>query len=275
MNCYATLDELKTLLALEDATHDASLLRLLNAASRQIEREELTGRRFYTWEGTKYFDGHSTPFWLPDDILSITTSQLKIDEDGDGTYEATLAITDYHLYPLNDFPKIRLEINTNGNYGGFAPGILKGIQIAGVFGYGDGLSATPYELRTTLSADLTSSATTAQLADSSTVKIGETIRCESEQIWVKDKSGTNVTIERAVNGTTGTTHASAKAVYAYLYPEDIVQATLILAMRAWKRKDSAFADIIGTPEIGQIIMSKGVDPDVLKIVQPYRKQCYV
>jgi hypothetical protein len=50
---------------------------------------------------------------------------------------------------------------------------------------------------------------------------------------------------------------------------------LITAMRAWKRKDSAFADIIGAPETGQIIMSKGIDPDVSELVAPYRRQEYV
>ncbi|OGO01396.1 MAG: hypothetical protein A2Y59_06690 [Chloroflexi bacterium RBG_13_52_14] len=93
-------------------------------------------------------------------------------------------------------------------------------------------------------------------------------------MWVKDRAGANITIERAMNGTTAATHASGKAVYAYLYPEDIVQATLILAMRAWKRKDSAYQDVVGGAEIGTMIVSKGLDPDVVKLVTPYRRVSY-
>lgn len=273
MNLYATLDELKKLLTIDDAEIDATLLRILKAASRQIEQPRLAGRYFYTYEGTRYFEGHSSPLWLPDDILSITT--LKLDEDGDGTFEATLTTSDYHLFPFNDYPKTRLEINPNGSYGGFASGIQKGIEIAGVFGYGDGESATPYEDRTTLSAELASGATEATVTDGSQLKVGETIRCESEQMYIENIVTHTLTLKRGVNGTTAATHASTKAISAYLYPEDIVQATLIIAMRAWKRKDSAYQDVVGGPELGIVIASKGIDPDVLELVTPYRRMEYI
>lgn len=273
-NLYATLDELKSLLDIEDAENDSSLMRILKAASRQIEKPKLTGRYFYCWEGTKYFDGGGSKLWLPADILSITT--LKLDEDGDGTYEATLATTDYHLYPLNEYPKIKLEINSNGDYGGFASGILKGIEIAGVFGYGNGLSATPYESRTTLSAAITSTtATSVSVTSGATLKVGETIRVDSEQMFISDITSNTLMVERGVNGTTAATHSNEATVSAYLYPEDIVQATLIMAMRAYKRKDSAYQDVVGNAETGQIITSKGIDPDVAELVTPFRRQEYI
>src|SRR3990167_1680797 len=132
MNNYADLGELKTLLGIDDTGSDAQLLRALEAASRQIDR--ITDRHFFSESEARYFDGASR-LWA-DDLLSITT--LKLDEDGDGTYEATMAGTDYHQYPLNGWPKVRLEINPNGDYGSFAQGIRKGIELTGIFGYGDG-----------------------------------------------------------------------------------------------------------------------------------------
>lgn len=268
MNLYATLNDIKKLLAVEGAGDNEQLLRALEAASRQIEK--LTGRYFYCYEGIKYLDGGGSKMWLSEDILSI--SLLKIDQDGDGVYESTLATSDYILYSLNDYPKIRLETNPNGNYSGFAYGIPKGIQITGVFGYAD--SAIPYEERTTLSGDIIAGATSLIVADGQLLKIGETIRMDSEQMFVKQIVTNTLTVQRGVNGTTAATHTSAAKVYAYDYPEDITQATLIIAMRMWKRKDSAYQDVIGSPETGQIITSKGRDPDEKELTAPYRRQEY-
>jgi len=269
MNLYATLNDIKDLLAV-DVNNDEQLIHVLETASRQIEKPKLTGRYFYCYEGIKYLDGGAR--WLPEDILSITT--LKLDEDGDGVYESSLATTDYILYPLNTYPKTRIEINPQGNYSGFASGIPKGIEIIGVFGYAD--SATPYEARTTLVGALAADVTTVPVVDSGLLEIGETIRIGTEQMFIEEIHANDLICKRGVNSATAaTTHSNLDPVYAYTYPADIVQATLIIAMRAWKRKDSAFADIIGAPETGQIIMSKGIDPDVVELVAPYRRQGYV
>jgi hypothetical protein len=272
MNLYATLDDLKKLLAVEGAENNKQLFRVLEAASRQIEKPNLTGRYFYCYDGTKLLDGGGSKIWLPEDILSIGTSGLKIDEDGDGTYESTLATTDYILYPLNEYPKIRLETNPNGSYSGFAYGIPKGISITGVFGYGE--SATPYESRTTLVGNILAGATSLIVADGQLLKTGETIRIDTEQMFVKEIVTNTLTVQRGVNGTTGAAHTSAATVYAYVYPGDITQATLIMAMRMWKRKDSGYLDTVGNPETGYYHIAKGVDPDVLELVEPYRRQEY-
>ena len=268
MNLYANLNDIKKLLAVEGAGDNEQLFRVLEAASRQIEK--LTGRYFYCYEGIKYFDGVGSRWWLLEDILSI--SLLKIDQDGNGVYESTLTTSDYILYPLNDCPKIRLETNPNGSYSGFAYGIPKGIQITGVFGYGD--SATPYEERTTLVGNILAGATSLVVVDGQLFKIGETVRIDSEQMFIEGITTNTLTVKRGVNGTTAAAHTSEAVVCAYEYPEDITQATLIMAMRAWKRKDSAYQDIVGSPETGQIITSKGIDPDVAELVKPYRRQEY-
>ena len=272
MNCYATLDDLKALLKVTTAEDDEQLLRLLKVASRQIEQPRLAGRYFYCYDGTKYFDGTGPVFWLPEDILSITT--LKCDTNGDGTFEDTYTTTDYILYPLSSYPKIRLEININGSYASFASGIQKGIEITGVFGYAD--SATPYEAKTAINeaSGITASQIQFTVDSGNEIEVGQTIRIESEQMFITDISGNELYVQRGVNGTMATTHADDKAVYVYKYPENITHACLILAMRAWKRKDSAYQDIVGLPETGQVISSKGIDPDVIELVAPYRRQEY-
>lgn len=275
MNSYGMLTALKSAsyLDISGTAHDVYLRQLLEQASRLIDK--YCDRFFYCREGTRYYDGAGINLFLLDDLLSITT--LKTDEDGDGTYENNLAVTDYHLYPLNDFPKIRVEINPNGNYGGFASGIKKGVQIAGVFGYGDGVSALPYASSGDSvqdAAGMTAIQTTVTVTAGTNFSAGQTIRIENEQCYVQSIATNTLTIRRAMNGTTATTHDKDKIIYIYEYPMPISQACLITAMRAWKRKDSAYQDIVGSPETGQIITSKGVDPDVRSIIGQYRKLRY-
>lgn len=268
MNLYASLEDIKSLMAVEAAEHNVQLFRSLEMASRQVDK--YTQRHFYCYEGVKYYDGAGAKFWLPDDLLSVTT--LKVDLDGDAVWETTYTTSDYILYPLNAYPKLRLEINTYGDYSSFALGVPKGLEITGVWGYAD--SATPYESRTTLSGGIAAADTSLVLADGQLVETGETLRIDSEQIFVKEIVTNTLTVTRGVNGTTAATHLDGATVYVYDYPEDIIQATLIIAMRAWKRKDSAYQDVIGSPETGQIITSKGIDPDVRELLNPYKRQEY-
>ncbi len=252
-------------------THDIYLRKLLEDASRKIDR--WCHRIFYCLDATRYFDGAGLKLFLPIDLLSITT--LKTDEDGNGTYENTLATTDYHLYPLDDFPKIRLEINPNGDYGSFANGIQKGVEIAGVFGYGDGISATPYVAGGILGIAVASTSTTVvTMSTGHSVAAGHTIRIDSEQMYTEVVATNALTVKRGVNGAVAATHATSTTVSIYEYPAPIAQACLITAMRAFKRKDSAYQDVVGSPETGQIITSKGIDADVVEVIKAYRKLTY-
>jgi hypothetical protein len=76
---------------------------------------------------------------------------------------------------------------------------------------------------------------------------------------------------RGVNGTTAAIQSTA-TTYIYDYPMPIWEATLILAMRSWKRKDSAFQDAVGSPETGLVITYKDEDPAVRKVIDRYRRR---
>ena len=275
MNSYSDLSMLKSASYLNIASvtdYDGPLLNLLIQASRLLDK--WCGRFFFVRDDTRYYDGAGLKLFLPDDLLSITT--LKTDEDGDGTYENTLATTDYFLYPLNEYPKIRIEINPNGNYGSFASGIQKGVQIVGSFGYGE--SATPYYDSGDSVQDsggITATQTTITVASGARFAIGQTIKIELEQCYINSISTNTLTIKRGVNGTSGATHDKDKPIYIYEYPMPISQACLITTMRAFKRKDSSYQDIVGSPETGQIITSKGIDPDVAETIKQYRKLRYI
>ena len=256
-------------------TNQVSFRQLLEQASRHLDKQ--THRFFYCWEGAKYYDGKYGNL-LVDDFLDITT--LKLDEDGDGVYEATMAVTDYIEYPLNNYPKERLELAPNSNYGAFANGVRQGVEITGVHGYGDGVSATPYYATGQVVRDnpLLAASTTITTLSTATLGAGMTLRImnavagSEEQVYIKSiTNATSFVVERAVNGTTvpPIDHPQDTPLSLYEAPQPIREATLVLAMRAWKRKDSAFQDAVGSPDTGLVVVYKDEDPFVKGIIHDY------
>lgn len=148
-NGYLTLADLKAALQIDDDDLDARLERVIESASRAVDR--LCRRKFYQEELTAYFgmEGRHRvdPFserrvaglhsLAVGDLISITT--LKTDDDGDRTFETTWdAARDYYLDPVNapNVPKpySRIEVDSaNGRYG-FPPG-PRAVEVIGTWGY--------------------------------------------------------------------------------------------------------------------------------------------
>jgi len=59
--------------------------------------------------------------------------------------------------------------------------------------------------------------------------------------------------------------------YGATVAKPINRASIIQVCRWFKRKDSAFGDVIGTSELGTISMYKGLDPDIAMIFKPYKR----
>jgi len=234
---YTTISDIKGILGITATTDDTVIRKIAEAASRSIDR--YTNRFFHTLTETKYFDGANI-LWLPD-LLSITT--LKTDEDGDATFENTFATTDYIKYgvgledSLNTFPYIKLEISEDSDYSSFASGVKKGVEIAGIWGYGDGISATPYVADTTLSAAITSTtATTCAVTAVTNLSAGNVILVDTEQMYIYSIATLTLTVERGVNGTTADTHLINTALYIYQYPSDIRQACIDLSVAMYQNR---------------------------------------
>ncbi len=234
MNAYASIADIKTALGVTSTTDDVVMRKIVEAASRMIDI--YTNRFFYVQSATKTFDGVGSRLWV-DDLLSINASGLKTDEHGDLDYHTTLATTDYIVYPLNTFPKTRIEISDQSNYSSFAGGIKSGVQIAGKFGYGDGISATPYISDTTTNDDLTAGETDITVTAVTNLSPGQTILIESEQYFIYSISSLVLTVEPGVNGTTQATHATGKTIYIYQYPYDIWQACINMSSAIYQNRD--------------------------------------
>jgi hypothetical protein len=272
---YATLNQLKSKgwANIVTTDYDADLLRILQDASVLIDR--LCHRQFQVLEGTRYLDGSASPLMFNDlDVLSLTT--FALDQDGSQNYGTSLATTDYVLYPLNKPFKTYVKTSHITGVGGFASGIRAGVKLIGTFGYGDGVSATPYADSGAVvgTGNMTNSATTHALATNSGAlfSAGNTIRIGSEQIYISAVTTDTLTMTRGMNGTTKASHTAGDTIYIYQYPGPIVEATLLQANRDWKRRESPTSAVAGSAETGIIPVSKGLDPDIAKHIELYIKR---
>jgi len=136
-NGYATLDEVKAILRLTDATDDTLLENAIESASRRVDG--FCGRFFYQQSATIAlfaWDAHRLP--LINDLVSITT--LKTDDNGDGSFETTWTTNvDYRLEPLDTVlqtrPYRRVTAIGAKTFPLFAVPNLAGCQVNGTWGW--------------------------------------------------------------------------------------------------------------------------------------------
>jgi hypothetical protein len=279
VNSYASLAELKGILGITSTTDDTVMRKILESASRSIE--SYCNRRFYSTTETKYFDGQVV-LWIPD-LLSVTT--LKTDEDGDGTFENTFDGTagtgDYIKYgggledSLNTLPTTRLVINPNGDYGSFASGVKRGVELAGVWGYGDGTTSTPYVADTTTAEAIDIGETAIDVTSGTNLSAGMTILVETEQMYITSVATNTITVEKGVNGTTDAAHLTAKQIYYYRYPRDIMQACLDLSVALYQNrtKQGLQSERIGdySYTIAGTSLGKSMVESILENIKGYKR----
>jgi hypothetical protein len=267
---YATLTQLKSFMSNSVTGNDADLLRILEDASQEID--DICMRYFNTHEDTEIFDGAGTTLIPSIDILSI--SAINLDMDGSGNYATSVPLNTVLLYPLSGpqrYPKTELKFTLNSGIGYWASGIRAGVQITGVFGYGDGKGSTTYYDSGITGTVATTSGTSLTLSSEDTIQAGHTLRIGSEQMYVQAVSNNGdmtATVVRGQHGTTAAIHTTAE-IYIYSYPGPIVEATILQANRDWKRKESPVQAVVGSNELGIVPVTKGIDPDVMKKLQRY------
>ncbi len=273
---YATLSQLKSSgwANITTTAYDADLLRFLEHAAELIDN--ICHRQFQPTEGIYYLDGSSSPLMIDGrrDVLSL--SELALDIDGSQGYATVLGATGYVLYPLDAWPKTYIKVSHIAGVGSFASGIRAGVRLTGVFGYGDGESATPYTAIGAIvnTGGITNSATSHAMAAGygALFAIGQTIRIGSEQLYITGIATDTLTFVRGRNGTTAAAHTAADIIYIYQYPGPIVEATLLQANRDWKRRESPTQAVVGSVETGMFPVSKGLDPDIAQHIAQFLKR---
>ena len=221
------------MLGITATTWDAQLLAALDASSREIDSH--CGRVFFASTAARYFDPHSAGACMIDDCLSL--SAVSTDSELDHTYDGeTWAAGDWTLWPDNQFPKTEIRTTPDGDYA-FAryPRYLK---LTGLWGYGDGLSATPWNVSTVTVTVATTTGTAVTVSSASVLEPGMTIRAGSEDMYISAVSATTLTCVRGVNGSTAAAQ-SAVTVYVHAYPAQIKTACMYLAGMKYNTHKSA------------------------------------
>lgn len=144
-NGYATLTEIKTFLSISDNVDDTLLENMVEAASRSIDR--IANRRFYldSNASARAYRVSSPVILYTDDIGTTSGLIVKLDEDGDGTFETTLTLnTDYIMDPLTALDLGRpytqvTMVTTSESFpifpGLFQNGLRPGVQVTARWGW--------------------------------------------------------------------------------------------------------------------------------------------
>ena len=277
---YVSVDLLKSTgaLDLEGTAYDVRLRQLNEAVTTQIDR--VANRRFQVEVGTKFYSGDGAGVLMVKDLVEIPTGGLLEDNNMDATFNVTWDVKDFVLGPYNADPTgsgrpyTRIEVSpyTDGTQSVFSRG-RRNFSINGTWGYSISTADTGHI--STLNIDTTQTTILTTATVGTVIGIGDTIRINSEMMYVenKDAAGTSLTVARAQNGSTAGSHGSATAtITRYSYPAPITEAAFIHAARLWTRKDSSFANTVGFPDGGGVIQTRpGMDADVKGLLVSFRK----
>ena len=267
MNLYVDLTAFKDRIGHKGTGEDSLIEAMLMATSRAIDN--YCGRTFFVETETRYFDGAGLTLMLDRDLLSVTS--LKTDDNDDGTYETAWAAADYLTIPYTDKPYAALTVDrrSTGSKADFNNGVQRGIEIAGDWGYNDESDDSGADINE--GGSFSSSDTTLTVTDGSKFAVGQTIKIESEQLYISAISTNDLTVTRGVNGSTAAAHADSTDIDIYRYPRPVVEGTLIQGLRRWRSRDPAFAARRRLPGWDDIPSVGGLDEDVRFLLGSVRR----
>ena len=267
-NVYATPAALKRWLNKTDETDDLILWHLLNVASRAVDG--ICGRVFYTNRETRRFNVRHRFSVFVDDLIEAET--VKEDCDGDGVFEVTVPASDYRLFPPDarpltaaGRPHYALKRVVRRASGSFPIGIGS-VEISGLWGYRTYTAALGLGLGNMGNVVMKGSLSI-KVDDDRNVNSGETVFIDDEQLFVRSKGSNVLNVERGVNGTEAADHNDGTPLRLFLYPAEVVEATILMAVDRWRRRDG-----IGYLEgVAEGIQRELYNPggDVAQLLKPY------
>ncbi len=196
------------------------------------------------------------------DLASLTS--LKEDSNDDKTFNETWAAADYWLEPYNAEPTqhwgqpyTAIRVRQKGAKDSFTAG-EQHFQIDGVWGYREHKEDSGTDLN---DASMNTTKTAVAVDDGTQFAIGHTVMIGSEQMLITNISSNNLTVTRAINGTTAAAHTDNSDVYILRWPASVERATLIQTARIWTR----------AADFEPFFVDADVDTDVRLLLEPYRK----
>ncbi len=262
---YGDLTKLKDDSLLKDPAggtgDDDELFQLMLAVSHWVD--QYCNRHFYPRVDTLVFDGKGGSQLLLPDLISVTS--LKEDNNGDLSFNESWASSDYWLQPYNASPTLHwgvpytaVKARAGGNKAdGFAIG-EQNFQITGLWGYSHFSEDSGTDLN---DASMDTTKTTIAVDDGTQFEIGHTILINTEQMLVTDISSNDLTVTRALNGSTAEAHADNSDIDILRWPASVERATLIQTARIWTR----------SADFEPFFVDADVDTDVRLMLEPHRK----
>jgi hypothetical protein len=256
MHVYACLQEFKDFLREQGSTslgtnQDATMLGVLESASRRIDEWCGRGSGFGPRTGTNTYDGDgSDVLWLEDDLNTATPT---VTVNG-----STLTVdVDYYLQrtggAYGDPPYRRIALVSMT-----LPVDRKMATVAGAWGY----PAITRDLTITTAEALDATEQVCDVSGVTGLSPGMTLLIESEQVYVSAVTpGTTntITIDRGVNGTTAATHDTGKTLKRIIYNAAVVDACNRVALRRWRSRDAGADGMDGGGQVGVIAPREGED----------------
>lgn len=273
LNLYADLNEFKRRFAENatlDAVDEAEMEKVIESGSRRVD--EKCRREFFALTATRVFHGNGRSWVYIPDLLADTA--IKLDENSDRTFELTLAAaTDYYLErpgheDIDATPATVLRLDAvNGQRSSFQR-LPRLIEIEGRWGFTEETELTGADVEDT---PYSANATTLNVAagQGALLAVGQTLLIESEQFYLSAISTDALTVTPAINGTTAADHAKDTVISRFIWVPNIREAAIIIAGRMWKRRETAFANVIANPVVGQFETFRITDPDVERLLGPY------
>ena len=88
-------------------------------------------------------------------------------------------------------------------------------------------------------------------------------------MFVKQVGASVLNVERGVNGTSAVDHDDGSLLEALSYPAEVVEATLLVAVDRWRRRDG----IARSNDVAAGARDELYDPsgDVSRLLAPYRR----
>ena len=90
---------------------------------------------------------------------------------------------------------------------------------------------------TTQDRSLTKASRSFKVDDDANIRAGQTILVGNEQMFVKQVGTSVLNVERGMNGTSAVAHDDGSLLKALSYPAEVVEATLLVAVDRWRRRD--------------------------------------
>lgn len=279
---YVTVDDMKEIdIHTSSGNDDNILAKICLEASRDWEAL-CRGRLFYPVRKTKVYGNpdDSRTLMVRDDLLEVI--ELTVDSDvitSDKYYLA--AGEDANLLPANT---LRLR-DTTGVV--FSTTDHDGVQVDGYWGFVNnwghgtdfidtGVNLTGITGTTTLNVDTLSGVDilglTAQIRRLDMIKLVEGAVTEYALVTAIDTGANELTVIRAINGTTAITFSSTIDIEVWRPDADIMHHVRRLAVFYYRQKDTSRADV-ERPIItnGGIVLPMGVPKDIIRASQRYHE----